>query len=170
MIKDKYLANLDKILIDSFKKESSNLANKDVIPFTEEFEKEGRFQKIAFDVYRVENDPYNHLWLLQDIDGKSHLVRASDPQFNSDELGNWSAISDYDRSNITLAYKKVPIARFSANDYGFNGEDVLTFKSALLERIGTDDTFVKEVLAEQPSTKRQALANTFPELQKFIKG
>jgi hypothetical protein len=170
MTKDKYLASIDKVLVNTLRKEAKSLGEKTVIPYSIDMEKTGEITKFAFDVYKVDNDPYNGLWTLEDIDGRQHLVRASDPQFEENARGDWSVISDYDRANVTLAYKKVPVARFGSKDYGFGSDDISTFKSALLERIHQDESFVKDVFAEQPATKREALGKSFPELTKFIKG
>lgn len=155
---------LDNMLIKLAKKQSSDLGVKDTILITSLVS----FKKVAFDMYKVDNDPYESLWALQEIDGKQHLVRASDPQFETRKSGDWEAISDYDKKNVTLSYKNIPITRFSSDEYGFSSNDISLFKSAIIEKSSSDDSFVKELLKEQPSNKRDALILTFPELKKFI--
>ena len=155
---------LDDMLIKFTKKQSSDLGVKDQIEITDSI----LFKKVAFDRFRVENDPYESLWAIQDIDGKPHLVRASDPQFETRKNGSWEAISDYDKKNVTLSYKNIPITRFSSDEYGFSSGDISIFKSALIEKTSSDDSFLKELLSEQPVSKRDALVSTFPELKKFI--
>lgn len=169
MQKEKYLANIDKVLADFVNKSSKKVANKNMIPYSDELENSGEIKKIAFDVYRVANDPYKDLWNVEQVDGKTYLVRASDPQPSLEARGDWTAITSHDKKDITLAYKKVPIARFSSDSYGFKGKDIFTFKSALLDSV-KDSSFVKNVLLEQPESKRTALANEFPEFKKIIKG
>lgn len=168
MKKEKYLADIDKVLLRTLRNQSPSIADKTKIKFSQELIDSGEIRKEAFDVYRVDNDPYEHLWILEDFNGVPHLVRASDPTFNTSGKGNWSAISDYDRTNITLAYKNIPIARFSSDEYGFEKDDIITFKSALLDRVSSDEDFIKEVLAEQPQSKREDLAVNFPEFRKFV--
>ena len=168
MKREKYFADIDRVLIDALRRGSPSIAEKMKIKFSEDLVKSGHFKKEAFDVYRVDNDPYAGLWLLENIDGVQHLVRASDPVFETTEQGSWGAISDYDKSNVTLSYKNIPIARFSSEDFGFSKLDIITFKSALLNRVSTDEGFIKEVLAEQPKSKRDDLVNTFPEFRKFV--
>ncbi len=155
---------LDAVLTKLLKKQSSDIGCKDSIEVTSSIS----FRKIAFDRYKVDNDPYESLWELQDIDGKQHLVRASDPQLETRKSGDWEAISDYDKKNVTLSYKNIPITRFSSDDYGFSLDDISTFKSAIVEKTASDSSFVKELLKDQPSNKREALVTTFPELRKFI--
>lgn len=155
---------LDEMLINLARKQSKDLGVKTQIEVTDAIS----FKKVAFDRYKVDNDPYESLWALQDIDGRQHLVRASDPQFESKKTGEWEAISDYDKKNVTLAYRSIPITRFSSDEYGFSSEDISIFKSALIEKTSSDDTFIKELFKDQPQSKRDALVSTFPELKKFI--
>ncbi len=169
MRKEKYLANIDRILEDVVRRNSKNTGDKNMIPFSSDLEKSGEIKKVAFDVYRVANDPYRDLWNVESVDGKEYLVRASDPQPSLEARGEWTAITSHDQKDITLAYKKIPIARFSSDKYGFKNDDVFTFKSALLENT-KDEKFIKDVLLEQPESKRVALVNEFPEFKKIIKG
>lgn len=170
MSRDKYLANIDKVLQKVVTKTSDDLSYHNKIAYSEELEKNGTFKKIAFDVYKVEHDPYSGLWTLEELEGKPYLVRASDPQYESVANGDWTVISDYDKKNVTLAYKKVPIARFSSERYKFDSNDIITFKSALLDNINQNSNFIKSVLLEQPDSKRSALVSTFPEFNKFLQG
>lgn len=166
MSKDKHLANIDRVLLKAVST-NSNLENKSKILFTEAVQASGEFLKVAFDVYRSVNDPYNGLWILEDINGKSHLVRSSNPQYEEHGSGDWTVVSSYDKDNVTLSYKKTPIARFDSETYKFSSNDIFNFKEALLENT-SDASFIKDVLLEQPESKRYALLNSFPELKKFI--
>lgn len=170
MSKEKYLANIDRVLEDVLRRNSPNLKDKNKIPYSEDLERKGLISKIAFDIYRVENDPYNGLWTVEDLDGKSYLIRASDPRYESIENGNWTATSSYNKDSITLSYKNYPISSFTSDIYGFNSEDIISFKRALLENVNADNTFVKDILMEQPESKRKDLIHAFPEFNKIIKG
>jgi hypothetical protein len=155
---------LDDALINLAQKQSSDFGVKTKIEVTSSLS----FRKIAFDRYKVENDPYESLWAMQEIDGKNFLVRASDPQFETRKSGQWEVISDYDKRNVTLSYKNIPITRFSSSEYGFSPDDISIFKSALIEKTASDESFITELLRDQSSGKRDALVSTFPELKKFI--
>jgi hypothetical protein len=157
-------SHLDDILIKFTKKYSKDFGIKDQIEVSDSIS----FKKVAFDRFKVENDPYESHWALQDIDGVPHLVRASDPQFETRKTGDWEVISDYDKRNVTLSYKNIPITRFSSDEYGFSSGDISIFKSALIEKTSSDESFLKELLNDQPVSKRDALVSTFPELKKFI--
>lgn len=168
MMKDKYLADIDRVLLKTLADQSKSLADKNAIKFDKSLIEQGHIKKVAFDVYKVDNDPYRDLWMLENIDGVPHLIRASDPHSEETVIGEWSASSDFDKKNITLAYKSKPIARFSSDVYGFTADDILTFKEAILGKIQSDENFFKEVFAEQPEGKRRSLVNSFPELNKYI--
>jgi len=157
-------SHLDDILIKFTKKYSKDFGIKDQIEVSDSIS----FKKVAFDRFKVDQDPYDGLWALEDIDGKPHLVRASNPQFEVRKVGDWEAISDFEKRNVTLSYKNIPITRFSSDEYGFSSNDISIFKSALIEKTSSDNSFVKELLKDQPQTKREALVSTFPELKKFI--
>lgn len=169
MSKEKHLANIDRVLQDTLRKTSKKIGDQNKIVYSEELEKKGTILKVAFDVYQVPEDPYNGLWTLEDLNGQPYLVRASTPQHEQDP-GNWTVISNQDLNNITLSYKKYPIASFSSEKYGFDSKDIISFKQALLDNVNTDQDFVKEVLLEQPEPKRLAVLSKFPELQKVIRG
>jgi hypothetical protein len=158
---------LDNILANLLQKQSSDLNDKHSVELTKDIV----LEKVAFDLVRITSSPYNPydgLWTLSESDGKKFLVRASDPRFESSGSGDWSAISDYDCKNVTLAYKNVPIHRFSSNDFGFANHSVSIFKSTLLEKTSSDNSFLKELLSEQSFSKRESLVTTFPELKKYI--
>lgn len=155
---------LDDILIKLAKKRSFNIGVKDHLEITPELS----FKKVAFDRFKVDNDPYESLWALAEIDGKPHLVRSSNPQFEYKTAGDWGVASDYDKKNVTLLYKNIPITRFSSDEYGFTESDISIFKSALVQKTQSDESFIRELLKDQPTSKTSALVNTFPELKKFI--
>jgi hypothetical protein len=159
--------NLDNILANLLQKQSRDLDDKVVVEVTNDI----AFQKVAFDLVRITQSPYNPydgLWTLSEVEGRKFLVRASDPKFEYKDAGDWSAISDYDCKNVTLAYKSIPIHRFSSSEYGFSTDDVGIFRTTILDKTASDDKFLKEVLSEQPSMKKESLVTTFPELKKYI--
>jgi len=156
--------SIDKALIDFFEKKSKNLASKNRIKYSEDI----LIKKIAFDYFKVDNDPYEGLWKMEERDGEKYLVRSSEADSHQKTIGDWTAVSDHSKSNITLAYKSVPVALLSSSEYKFDKESIMTFKSALLDIIGKDDGVVKDILGLQPRAKTEALYNTFPELKKFL--
>ena len=152
------MSELDKVLMELSKNRETDISKKDRIPVTKDLS----FKKVAFDMYKVFGDQYNDLWQVESSEDGDYLVRASDPRFQSKEGGSWSASSNYDGDSVTLSYKNVPICSFSSDDYGFSGEDVFTFKSALLDMASSDSTFVKNLIDAQVEAKANAIRGLFP--------
>lgn len=155
--------SIDDLLVNILKRNSKSIADKDVLPLNNDI----LFKKVAFDLYKVDNDPYYDLWTTRTLDdGNTVLVRASNPTETKRDIGDWTAVSDYDRKNITLNYKNAPIARFADTDYSFDRDNIIEFKEALLEKVSKDSEFVLDILNEQPESKKTALLLTFPEFNK----
>ena len=152
------MSELDKVLIELSKNRETDISKKDRILVTKDLS----FKKVAFDMYKVFGDQYNDLWQVESSEDGDYLVRASDPRFQSKEGGSWSASSNYDGDSVTLSYKNIPICSFSSDDQGFSGEDVFTFKSALLDMASSDSTFVKNLIDAQVEAKANAIRDLFP--------
>ena len=156
--------SIDKVLVDFLRSKSKDLGDKNIIKVTESL----HVKKIAFDLFKVDNDPYDGLWVSEVRDGDNYLVRASSPEYTYETSGDWTAVSNYDLDNVTLKYKEAPIIRFSSDEYNFSEGDIMTFKSAVLENTN-DKLFVRKVLLEQTEAKRAALLSTFPEFSSYLK-
>lgn len=125
----------------------------------------GRMVKVAFDVYNIENDPYDTLWKLETAeDGKEYLTRMDDGEAVETKTGGWAAISNEAGNSITLSYKGVPIQRLSGKIFGFDKKDVGLFKKALLEKVASNDGFKNKLIEMQPEEKKSELYRAFPEL------
>ena len=124
-------------------------------------------------MFKVVGDTYDDLWKMESVNGEDFLVRCSDrpdySEYREADTSSWSAVSNKSSDNVTLKYKGVPICAFSSEEYGFGANDVLTFKSALLDVIKEDSNFIGKVVASQPKSKAEALSNVFPEIKQIIK-
>src|SRR6266516_4093320 len=122
--------------------------------------------KIAFDVYSVDNDPYDALWRLESNaeDGKEYLVRMDNEQTIEAKTGGWSATSNENGSSITLTYRGIPLQRLSNKIFGFSKADVGMFKKALLEKVSMDEGFRNKILGMQTDERKKELYKVFPEL------
>ena len=158
------MKELDNALIKFFKDKSENIGDKNRVLLTPEM----NIRKVAFDMYKVYGDHYDCLWKLEDVDGSQFLVRASDPKYDYSNKNDWNISSDYEAKNVTLSYKSLPIQRFSSEEFGFNHEDLMMFKSALQDQL-EDDNFVRDVLASQPKDKFSSITSIYPELNKYFK-
>lgn len=125
------------------------------------------FKKVAFDVFQLNSSPVDSLWILEEGDnGEQFLVaRYGDEEPETLEVkSHWEALSDKEGKNITLTYKNAPIQRFASSDYGFSMDDAHVFQQTLVQKLASDQEFVKKLLYLQPKTKRQLILKQFPEL------
>ena len=163
------MSELDKVLINLFRKQSSDVSDKNVIKAAGQHS----IRKVAFDMFKVVGDTYDDLWKMESVNGEDFLVRCSDrpeyKEYREKEASLWTAVSNNSSDNVTLKYKNVPICTFSSEEYGFGTDDVTMFKSALIDVLNEDNGFIGKVIASQPKGKAEAINNVFPEIKKLIK-
>tara|TARA_B100001094_G_scaffold333399_1_gene411486 strand:- start:10217 stop:10693 length:477 start_codon:yes stop_codon:yes gene_type:complete len=156
------MSELDDILLKLSQDREKNPSNKNRIELTDDLV----IKKVAFDMVKVFGDQYNDLWKVEKEGDSTFLVRSSHPKYESKTTGDWSALSDYNSSSVTLSYRGVPICSFSSDEYGFSRDDVFTFKTALLDMAETDPLFVNKVVNSQLEAKASAIKQVFPDLFK----
>lgn len=129
-------------------------------------ENKASFTKIGFDVFQYNNSQIDSLWILEDgDDGKQYLVaQYEDAEQPLEVKSCWAALSDKDHKNVTLLYKDVPIQRFASSEYGFNENDILVFQKTLVQKLNSDQSFVKKLINSQPEEKKEFLLGHFSEL------
>jgi hypothetical protein len=159
---------LDEVLLSIANSKKQELIP-DKIKFLKEDLDAGNIKKVAFDVYKVDNDPYENLWTLESLADGPYLVRTEIQENLLEARGEWQALSDLKKENVTLYYKNVPIHRFSAAEFGFSKDDIFAFKKALLEQAQSDAGFLKNILDTQPVAKKEALTKSFPEFGSLYK-
>lgn len=150
-----------------------NKFNLDLLPIAQAANKrimvqgnEHKLTRVAFDMFRMNDNPET-LWKVQsDDDGNEFLVRTYTlPEEELSVQGNWVVISDKKKANLTISYKGVPIHRIIASEYGANtSNDSDLLANVLRQKLTTDNNFAKKLLKSLPSTKLKAVANSFPEL------
>jgi len=125
------------------------------------------FRKVAFDVFQLNSSPVESLWILEESDdGQQFLVARydeSEPE-TLEVKSHWEALVDRQGENVTLMYKDSPIQRFASKEYGFTKDDAPAFQEVLIEKLSSDQEFVKKLIKSQPEAKRKLLLEQFPEL------
>lgn len=130
------------------------------------------FRKVAWDVYKS-NDNSDTLWELRaDEDGKNYLYAMYEaaPIKTSEEpqtemqvkaSSDWSAICDRDRKNITLSFKGFPLKRFASEEYKFSSEEAEGF-AAFLQAKTAEPEFVRQVITGLPLSTTGVLSELKP--------
>jgi hypothetical protein len=127
---------------------------------------EHRIQRVAFDLFKLDNDKEN-LWQVQaDDDGNEFLVRTYElPKDESIKAkSDWSVAEDSRKASLTLSYCGMPVHRLVAADYGAYGPDDVRLLRDLVQAKLADDGFAGRMLATLPEPKRAALAELFPKI------
>lgn len=126
---------------------------------------EHRIARIAFDLFRLDEDKEN-LWQVQaDDDGNEFLVRTYElPKEELQAKSDWSVVEDGRKASLTVSYHGMPVHRIVASDYGASVPgDVVLLRDLLRARLA-DDRFACRFLMSLPEPKRAALAAAFPKI------
>ena len=135
-------------------------------------EVKGQFKKVAWDVYKPLDNSEIFWELREDADGTKYLYSMyedSPIKVNSndaDELApltataslDWQAICDHQKKNITLAFRNVPIKRFSASEFNFAPDEAESF-AKFIQLKASDESFVNELMRTLPESTQLALAS-----------
>lgn len=123
-------------------------------------ENKDRFVRVAFDLFKM-RDGGEELWQVQaDDDGNEFLVKTyNEPEEQVVEASDWKLMLDKTASNITVAYKDIPIHRIATADYGAESvDDAHILKNAMRDKLATDASFVEKFVRELPFAKQKVLA------------
>jgi hypothetical protein len=127
---------------------------------------EHRITRIAFDMFRLDDDKEN-LWQVQaDDDGNEFLVRTYElPKDDGiQSTSEWHVQEDSRKASLTVAYRGMPIHRLVAAEYGANTADEVKLLRDLVQAKLAEPEFAGRMLTSMPEPKRAALLTTFPKL------
>jgi len=127
---------------------------------------EHRITRIAFDMFRLDEDKEN-LWQVQaDDDGNEFLVRTYElPKDDALQAkSEWSVVEDGKKASLTVAYHGMPIHRLVAAEYGAGTPDDVRMLRDLIQTRLADPEFADKMLATLPEPKRAALVESLPKL------
>jgi len=128
---------------------------------------EHHLTRVAFDLFRMDNDTES-LWQVQaDDDGNEFLVRTYDVDQHEDlqAKSNWSVDADKKQANLTISYRGMPIHRLAAADFGAQTPaETRSLQKLVLSKLAADKEFINSLIDSLPAPKREALVTSFPEL------
>lgn len=105
-----------------------------------------KFAQVGINIFR---DQANSIWQIQKgEDGQDYIVRGGVDESKISEASNeWEAITDSAKANITLSFRKMPICKFAATEFGLTSEDLIEdFRQYLLENV-KEASFVHSLYA-----------------------
>lgn len=127
---------------------------------------EHRITRVAFDMFRLDDDREN-LWQVQaDDDGNEFLVRTYElPKDDGIQTtSEWHVQEDSRKASLTVSYRGMPIHRLVAAEYGANTTDEVKLLRDLVQAKLAEPEFAGRMLTSLPEPKRAALLVTFPKL------
>jgi hypothetical protein len=127
---------------------------------------EHRITRVAFDMFRLDNDKEN-LWQVQaDDDGNEFLVRTYElPKDDTLQAkSEWTVTEDGKKASLTVAYHGMPIHRIVVAEYGVHTPDDVRLLRDLVQDKLADPNFADSMLATLPESKRAALFVVFPKI------
>lgn len=124
------------------------------------------FKEAVADLFRKNDE--DGLWKIETADGEDFFIRTEieDPEAAIvKEASLWSAATDKKSENITLAYKNIPLKRFTSSEFGFTKENVSKFCDRILASV-SDEEFKKHLFAEMGLQTKKTIETECPELLK----
>jgi hypothetical protein len=130
---------------------------------------EHRITRVAFDLFKFDEDK-EHLWQIQaDDDGNEFLVRTYElPKEDIQVKSDWNVVEDGKKASLTIAYKGMPIHRLVTADYGAATPGDVGLLRDLFQAKLADDAFAGRFLMSLPESKRAALVAAFPKIASIV--
>ena len=129
-------------------------------------ESKDRFTRVAFDLFRDSQSEF--IWKLEKDSetGEEYIIRTAskDPLYKSSQ--GWTAHVSGSKDSITLVYKSHAIKSFKKAEIEFSNENIEDWRRFLVDKIGTDPNFLKNVLASVDQERLNHIVSKFPELLK----
>jgi len=88
----------------------------------------GKFAQIGFGMFRETDN--NSIWQVETgTDGVDYISRMVEKptEVIAESEGEWTAVADSEKENVTLAHKGTPICKFASKDYGFDASNIKRF-------------------------------------------
>lgn len=117
------------------------------------------FEKVAFDTYKPINGNSAQLWELREGDDGQKFLFAlyEEPEdIVSVSKKEWTATPDSASSNVTVAYKKVPVYRIDIENRNFSQKEASNFAS-FIEKKAQSQEFVTNMLNSMSDSRRKVV-------------
>lgn len=116
--------------------------------------------KVAFDIYRMKDDPAAKLWELQKAEDGSYIVALySDSEI--EKKSDWSVEINKTANNVNFYYKGDYITKLNAKDVGIPLDEA---KSILPEKLADNKKLVSLLMNKVDSNTKETLVSKYPEL------
>lgn len=116
--------------------------------------------KVAFDMYRMKDDPSAKLWELQKADDGNYIVAL----YNDGEIekqSDWQVELNKSANNVNFYYKGEYITKLNSKEVGIPLDEA---KSILPEKLATNKKLVSLLMNKLDKSTKETLVSKYPEL------
>lgn len=117
--------------------------------------------KVAFDIYRMKDDPAAKLWELQKADDGNFIVALYNDGEEIEKQSTWQVEINKSANNVNFYYKGDYVTKLSAKEVGIPLNEA---KEVLPARLADNKKLVSLLLNKVDSNTKETLVSKYPEL------
>jgi hypothetical protein len=121
-----------------------------------------KLEKVAFDVFRMNDGKPDELWEIQNSDDGDYIVARYNIEETTDiktSSTNWEVLTTAASDSINVFYKGHPITKIASAK-----EDIDTVKRFLPSKLASDKNFVSALLSTLDDASKATIYKLYPEL------
>lgn len=117
--------------------------------------------KVAFDIYRLQDDKAARLWEVNKADDGNYIVALySDDDESIEKKSDWSVEINKSANNVNFYYKGEYVTKLSQKEIGLKAEELYS----LPEKISNNKKLISILLKKADDNTRNNLVSKHPEL------
>lgn len=117
--------------------------------------------KVAFDIYRLQDDKAARLWEVNKADDGNYIVALySDDDESIEKKSDWSVEINKSANNVNFYYKGEYVTKLSQKEIGLKAEELYS----LPEKISSNKKLISILLKKADDNTRNNLVSKHPEL------
>lgn len=117
--------------------------------------------KVAFDIYRLQDDKAARLWEVNKADDGNYIVALySDDDESIEKKSDWSVEINKSANNVNFYYKGEYVTKLSQKEIGLKPEEL----HSLPEKISSNKKLISILLKKADDNTRNNLVSKHPEL------
>jgi len=117
--------------------------------------------KVAFDLYKLQDDKAARLWEVNKADDGNYIVALySDEDSSLEKKSDWSIEINKSANNVNFYYKGDYVTKLSQKDIGLKSEEL----HSLPEKISSNKNLISILLKKADNNTRNNLVSKYPEL------
>jgi len=116
--------------------------------------------KVAFDLYKLEDDKAARLWEVNKADDGNYIVALYSEDQDIEKKSNWDVQINKAANNVNFYYKGEYVTKLSEKQLGIKLEDA----NSLPEKLSSNKNLVNALLKNADVKTKNNLVSKYPEL------